>query len=125
MHLQIGVFNVERKREPFALNRTRKGRGDVEVQSVAKLVGLGRSAGFDAGREITRVMPSKARLAERAQQISQRLESEKVETLVGNLKLGLLRLTGLPSNTGFPRRVVRVVDRNVVFLLHSFDEFLD
>ena len=71
-------------------------------------------------------MPSEARLAERAEQVSQRLEAEEVETLVGDLELGLLRLAGLPANARLPRRVVRVVDRDVVFLLpFVLDEFLE
>ena len=112
--------------EPFALNRARKGRGDVEIQRVAKLVGLGRSAGLDAGRQIARVVASEARLAERAQQIAQRLEAEEVEALVGDLELGLLlRFAGLPADARLLRGIVRLVDRDVVFLLHALDQLLD
>src|SRR5947207_6511540 len=70
-------------------------------------------------------MPPKARFAERAQQVAQRLEAEEVETLVSNFKLGLLRLASLAANARLPRGIVRLVNRNVIFLLHALDEFLD
>ena len=98
MHLQVGVFDVERQGEPFALDRARERGGDVEIQRVAKLVGFRRAAGLDAGRQIARIMPPKTRLAERAQQVAQRLEAEKVEALVGDFELGLLRFASLSAN---------------------------
>src|ERR1035441_9668714 len=118
VHLQVGILNVEWDCESFALDRTRERRCDVEIERVPKLVGLRRSTGLDARRQITRVMPPKTRFAERPQQIAQRLEAEEVETLVGNFKLSLLTFSGLPTSAGRSRLVRWLVDRDVVFLLH-------
>src|ERR1035437_10713268 len=90
MHLQVAVFEVQRKPEPFALDGRRKRRRDVEIQRVAKFIRLRRAAGFDTGCPVAPVMASKTRLAQRPQQIAQRLESQKIEALVGDLELHLL-----------------------------------
>ncbi len=94
-------------------------------ERVAELVGLRRAAGFDAGGQIARVVPSKARFAQRSQQIAQRLEAQEVETLVGDFELGLLRLAGLSADARLPRGIVRLIDGNVIFLLHALDELFD
>ncbi len=70
-------------------------------------------------------MASKARFAQRPEQVAQGLEPEEVETLVGDLEPRLLRLAGLSTGAGRPRRVWRLINRNVVFLLHTLDELLD
>ena len=44
--------------EAFALNGARERRRDVEIERVAELVGLGRSAGLDSGSEVARVVAS-------------------------------------------------------------------
>ena len=110
MHLQIGVFDVERQRKPLTLDCTRQRSRDVEIERIAEFVSLGRSAGFDAGRQIARIVPSKARFAQGSQQIPQRLEAQEIETLVGNFKLGLLRFASLPAHAGLPRRIVRLIN---------------
>src|SRR5579872_4237102 len=70
-------------------------------------------------------MAPETRLAQRPKQITQRLETEKVEAFVGNLKSSLLRLPGLSTHARLPRRVMRLVDRDVILLLHALDELLD
>src|SRR5271165_512008 len=125
MHLQVGILDVQRQAEPFALNRIRQGRGDVEIQGVAELVGLRRPAGLDAGGEIASIVTSEAGLTQRSQQVAQRLEAEEVEALVGDFEFCLLRFASLSANARLPRRVVRLVDGNVIFLLHALDELLD
>src|ERR1700722_8810984 len=97
MDLQVGILDVQRYGQPFALDGVRKRRGNVEVQCVAELIGLRRSTGFDTGREIARVVASETRLAERPEQVAQRLEAEEIETLVGDLEPGLLRFALLSS----------------------------
>src|SRR5207247_7242075 len=59
----------------------------VEVQRVAELVLLGRPRGLDAGGEVTRVVAPEGRLAERPQQVAQRLVAEKVDPFLGQLEL--------------------------------------
>jgi hypothetical protein len=125
MHLQVAVFKVQRKPEPFALNRAGKRRGDVEIQRVAKFILLRSAARFDAGRHVARVMASKTRLAERPQQIAQRFESQKVEALVGDLELRLLRIADLSADARLLGGIVRLIDGDVVFLLHALDQLLD
>ena len=94
-------------------------RGDVQVQRVAELVALGGAAGLDAGGEIARVVASEAGFAQRAQQVAQRLEAEKVQALVGDLELACV--CGLPDLAARSRAgcdgIVRLVDGDVVFLL--------
>src|SRR6185436_11195139 len=62
----------------------------VEVQRVAELVFLRGAAGLDAGGHLARVVAAEAALAERAEQIAQRLVAEEVEALVGDLEAVLL-----------------------------------
>src|SRR5208282_4623419 len=126
MHLQVVVFEVQRKPEPFALNGRRKRRRDIEIERVAKLILLRSAARLDASRHVPRVMTSKTRLAQRPQQIAQRFESQKVEALVGDLELRLLlRLAYLPPHARSLGRIMRLIDRNIVFLLHALDQLLD
>src|SRR6185437_8437366 len=113
MHLQIFVVDVQRKREAFALNRARERGSDVEIQSIAKFVGLRSATGLDAGGEIARIVTSEAGFSERTKQIAQRAIAEKVEALVGDLKLGLcLILSHLAAHTRLLRRIVWRVDGN-------------
>src|SRR5580700_6188394 len=99
MHLQVRVLEVQRQAEPLALNRIGERCSDVEVERVAEFVGSRSPAGFDAGGKITRVVPSEARFAERAEQVAQSFESEKVKALIGDFEFRLLpALSGLPAN---------------------------
>src|SRR5580704_16534009 len=125
MHLQIRVFDVERQRESFALDRARQRRRNVEIERIAELVSLGGPAGLNAGGKIARIVASKAGFAQRSQKITQRFEAEEVEALVGNLELGLLRFAGLAADARLARWVVRLVDGDVVLLLHALNELFD
>ena len=126
MHLQIAVLDVQRQVQAFALNRVRQRRGDVEVQRVAEFVGLRRAAGLDAGGLVARVVAAEVRFAQRAQQIAQRAKAEEVEPLVGDLEARLrLRVADLPAGGRAARWIVRLIDVDVVFLLHALDELLD
>ena len=79
MHVQIGVFEVERHLQALALHRREQRLADIQVQRVAEFVGLGRAAGLDAGSQIARIVRAEARFAERSEQILQRFEAEKIE----------------------------------------------
>ena len=109
--LQVAVFDVQRQFEPFALDCIRKRGRDVEVERVAELVGLRRSAGFYARGHVARVVTAKARLAERSQQVAQRFESQKIEALVGDLEAGLLlAFANLSADARILCRIVGLID---------------
>src|ERR1700691_3265175 len=111
MHLQVGIFDVERQREPFALDGAGERGRDVEVESVTELVRARSAAGFNSRGEVARIMASEAGLAERAEQVTQRLEAEEVEALIGDFKFCLLLiLSDLPADAGGARRIWLLVD---------------
>ncbi len=71
-------------------------------------------------------MAAEARFAQRAHQVTQRAEAKEVEALVGNLEARLrLRLSNLPARGGAARWIVRLVNADVIVLLHALDELLD
>ena len=106
--LQVGIFDVERQREAFALDGAGERGGDVEVERVAELVGAGSAAGFDAGGEVAGVVASEAGFAKGAEQVAERFEAEEVEALVGDFEFGLLGVfTELAAGAGGTRWVGR------------------
>ena len=62
---------------------------DIQVQRVAEFVLLRGAGGFDAGGQIARVVAAEAGFAERAEQVLERLESQKIERFVGDFELDL------------------------------------
>ena len=60
MYLEVGVFEIERQLESFALNRARKGCRNIQIQSIAKFVALRGAAGLNSGGQIASVVPPKA-----------------------------------------------------------------
>src|SRR5690349_15612577 len=110
MNLKVGILDVQRDSEAFTLNGIRQRGGDVEVQRVAEFIGLGRSAGFNAGCQVASIMTSKTRLAKGSQKVAQRLEAKEVQTLVGDLEARLLCLARLSTDARLARRIVRLVD---------------
>ena len=103
------------------------GRGGVEIHRVAELVALRRAAGFDAGRQVARVVTAGAAVADRAEQIAQRLEAEKVERLVGDLEGHAVRwrrpAAALRAALPFALEIGR--RRDVARFLHPLDDLLD
>ena len=106
MDHQIRIIEFDRNFRAFAAHGVEQRRADVEIQRVAEFVGARDAAGFDAGRQIARVVAPEAALAERTHQILQRLEAEKIDGLVGDLKarfvFAVAALADLPA-----RRFVR------------------
>src|SRR6266849_359113 len=101
MNLQVGVLDVQRQGEPFALDGAGECGGNVEVERVAELVRFCGTAGLYAGGEVAGVVASEARLAQRAEQVTQRLEAEEVQAFVSDFELGLwLILADLASDAG-------------------------
>src|SRR5208283_2353361 len=126
MHLQIAVLNIERQVQALALDGAGERGSDVEIERVAEFVGLGCAAGLDSRGQVAGVMAAEAGLAQRSHQIAQRAEAKKVESFVGNFKSRLrLRLADLTAGGGAARRIVRLVNADVVLLLHALDELLD
>ena len=60
MHLQVGVFNIERHLQALTADGTLQSRSDIQVEGIAELVGAGGTAGFDAGGHIAGVMAAEA-----------------------------------------------------------------
>src|SRR5215471_1132619 len=97
MHLQIGVLDIEWQFQAIALNGRRKSSGDVEVEHIAKLILLGRSAALNSCGQVACIVPAKAGPTEGAEQVSQSLIAEKIQALIrdlkANVRFGLSRLT--------------------------------
>ena len=90
MDHQVGIIERDGHLRAFAAHGVEKRGADVQVQRVAEFVGPRNAAGFDAGGQFARVVTAKAALAERAEQILQRAEAEKIDGLVGNFKARLV-----------------------------------
>src|ERR1043165_279344 len=91
MNVQIAVLEIERNLQSFTLNR-RKQRGvDVEIDRVAKLVRLARRGCFDASRKINRVVTPGGAFAETAEQVSECLVAQKIQTLFRHFETHIAR----------------------------------
>ncbi len=101
MDHEIGIRHVDGNFGSLAAHGVEKRLADVEIHGVAELVGARHSAGFDAGREIARVVTAETAAAQRAQEILKRFEAEEVDGLVGDFEAGFgllfVRLAELPA----------------------------
>src|SRR5947207_14780936 len=122
MNLQVAVLDVQRQVQAFALDRAGEGCCDVQVQGVSEFVLTRGAAGFDSGGHIAGVMASEAGFAERSEEIAQSFITEKVQTLVSDFKSRLLLGADLPASARTFRGIVRLINADVVFLLHALDE---
>src|SRR6516162_9253521 len=114
MHLQVTVFNIQREVQSFALNCVGESGGYIEIQRVAEFISLGRPAGFDSGCGVASIVAAKARLAQRAEQVSQGAKAEEIQTFVCNFEAGLgLQLANLSASSRAARRIMGLVDRDV------------
>ena len=113
--------------QAFALDGVGERRGDVEVQRVAEFVGLATRRwprcrwpcrACRGGRSWT----CPASPADRAGVLKPR--KSRLLSVISNLRLRL-RLADLSAHAGLPRGIVRLVDADVVFLLHALDELFD
>ena len=131
MDHQIGIVDFDGQAGSIALDGVEQRSADVHIQRVAKFVGLGGSAGFDAGGEITGVVAAETALAERSEQIFQSFETEKIEGLVGDFETGLDVRPGSAGLTAGSlrrrRRNLRALAGagNVAFLFHALDDLID
>ena len=130
VHHQVGIIEFDRQAGAVALHGVKERGADVHIQRVAKLIRTRTAPGFDAGSKVARVMPSEAALAERCQQVFERLEAEKIERLVGDLKPRLdfrpfhscLAAGCFRRRRRHPRRLLL---RDVAFFLHALDDLVD
>ena len=93
LDLKVGVFEVEAAAVlvevgAFAGEDVGEGGGDVEVEGVAELVGLGGAVGLDAGGLVAGVMAADAGLAEGAEELAEGFVAEEVHALVGDFEAG-------------------------------------
>ena len=117
MHVQIGIFQWNRNFEAFALDGRKQSLADVQVDRVAELVRLGSPAGFDASRQIARIVGAEARFPERTEQVLEGLESQKVNGFVGDLNIDLaIRVAG-PALAGLAGLLLIGVDVTFVHQL--------
>ena len=71
-------------------------------------------------------MAAKAGFTERSEKIAQSFVPKEIQTLIGDFKSRLLLcLADLASDAGSLGRIVRLVNADVIFLLHALDEFVD
>ena len=96
---QVGVVEFDGNFRAFAAHGVEQRRADVQIQRVAEFVGARDAAGFDAGGQFARVVPAEAALAQRAQQILERPEAQKVDGLVGDFEARLFSAVVAPWPT--------------------------
>src|SRR5882762_6516234 len=115
----------------FAADGIEERGADVHVERVAEFVRARDTPGFDAGGEVAGVVAAKAAAAERAEQILQGFEAEKIDGLVSDFKthfvLAVLRLAELAARGSLWRRrdLRRLLRINETFVGEAFGEFIE
>ncbi len=131
MNHEIGIRHVYRNFRALAADSVEQCLADVKIQRVAEFVGTGDAAGFDAGREVARVMASEAAAAERAEKILKSFEAEKINGLVRDLEARFsLALVGLPKlaaggSLWWRRDLWRLLRIDEAFLGKAFHQFVE
>ncbi len=124
VHVQVGIFQIERHLGAFAPDGGKERLADVEIQRVAELVALRGSGGLDAGGQIARIVAAEARLAERAEQVLERFEAEEIERFVGDLELDL-GLLAAANARGAGALLRGLFDRDLPFVDHLLDQVIE
>src|SRR6267378_3196276 len=91
MHVQIAILQIDRHLQTLALNRRQQRRVHVEIDRIAKLVGLARAFGFDTGGQMRGVVAAERTLAQTTKQTPQSFVTEKVETLLRHFEFHVAR----------------------------------
>ena len=107
MHHQVRISHFNGDFHAFAPHGVEERPADIQVQGVAKFVWAGNAARLDAGCQVARVVPPKAASPERSEQVLERFESQKIDSLVRDFKArfrSVLRLANLPARRGVRRR---------------------
>src|SRR5215475_16026847 len=126
MDHEILVLDFDGHSGAVAADGVEKSFADVEVKRVAEFVSAGDAAGFDAGREVARVVAAETATAERAEKVLQRFEAEEIYRFVGDFEADLRLVTIHGLADGAPRggligrsdlrRLLRI---DVAFLPHA------
>src|SRR6185295_18183911 len=87
MNHQVRVFEIDRDAQSFALNRRTQSRVHIKIHCVTELIAPGRLASFDARRKMIGIVAAQRGFAKGTDQIAKRLESQKVQALVGEFEL--------------------------------------
>ena len=100
----------------------------IEVEGVAKLVGLGCRHGLDARRQVPCVVAPGAAATDRAEQVAERAIAEKVQRLVGHLEGDGSGIVADPA-AGTPPEFALLVEvrrrRDEALLHHPLDDLLN
>ena len=91
MDMQVFVFEIERNRQTFTLNRGEQRRVHIEIDRVAKLVRLARRFGFHTGGQVRRIVTPHRTLAQTSQQVAQSFVTQKIETFLSNFEFDIAR----------------------------------
>src|SRR6266446_2396596 len=89
MNVQIAIFEIEREAQSFPLDRRKQRRVHIEIDGVAKLVGLARALGFHAGSQICRIVTAERTLSQTPQQVPERFVAEKVQAFFSHLEFDI------------------------------------
>ncbi len=123
---QVGIIEFDGHLRAFAADGVEERGADVQIQRVAEFVGAGDAAGFDSGGQFARVVAAEAALAERAEQILQRAESQEVDGLVGDFEARLILRVApahLPARHFVGRRGdLRRLSVDVALFHHALDQ---
>jgi hypothetical protein len=128
VHLQIVVLQIQRQLQPLARNRRAKRCRRVQIQRVAEFVSPRSAARLNPRRPVPRVVPSKARFAQRPHQIAQRFEAQKVQALVGHLEADVVTIAAiphLPVRLVNPRRPILRHRGDVILPLHPLHQLVN
>ena len=120
--VQVRVLQIERHLGALAADGGEQRGADIQIQRVAELVALAGTVGLDAGGEVARIVAPEAAAAERAQQILQRLEAQKIERFVGDLELHLGVRAGARAAGG---RVRGILDADLPLVHHLLDQVVE
>src|SRR6267154_2369590 len=98
---QVRVSHLDRNFGAFEADRIEERGANVHVERVPEFVRTRDAAGLDAGGEVASIVAPEAAAAQRAEQVLQGFESQKIDRLVGNFEArfgpAFLRLAELPA----------------------------
>src|SRR6266852_7293420 len=75
---QVRVSHLDRNFSAFAADGVEKRGANVHVERVPKFVRTRHAAGLDASGEVASIVAAEAAAAQRAEQVLQRFESQKI-----------------------------------------------
>src|SRR5258708_37445340 len=76
---QVRISHLDRNFSAFAAHRVEKCGADVHVEGVSKFVRTRDAAGLDTSGEVASIVAAEATAAQRAEQVLQSFESQKID----------------------------------------------